>query len=102
MYSIVPGRWSIRSVCVNSQPTSDETGFETLISEDGVLRIEPAGIALHVSQATDRSAVLESRSQVFFADYFTQGDELTLNLSRPQFAETISITAIPSRELSMN
>ncbi len=102
MFSIVPGQWMIRSVFVNSQPTSEECGFQKLISEDGMLRIEPAGISLRINQATDRSAVLESRSQVFFADYFTDGDELTLNLSRPQFAETISITAILDRELAVN
>ena len=102
MFSIVPGQWMIRSVFVNSQPTSEENGFQTLISADGVLRIEPAGILLRINQATDRSAVLESRSQVFFADFFTRGDELTLNLSRPQFSETVSITAILEEELALN
>ncbi len=102
MISILPGEWMIRSVSVNSQPASKENGFLTLVSESGVLRIEPAGIVLRINQATDRSAVLESRSQVFFADYFTRGNELTLNLSRPQFAETVSITAILNRELAVN
>lgn len=102
MYSILPGQWMIRTVLVNSEPAGKESGFQMLISNNGELRIEPAGIALKVNQATARSAVLESQSQVFFADYATRGDELTLNLSRPQFSETISIVAILDRELAVN
>jgi hypothetical protein len=102
MNPILSGQWMIRSVSVNSCPASSESGFQRLISEGEVLRIEPAGITLNVSQATARSAVLVSRSQVFYADFFTQGDQLTLKLSRPQFDEIVSITAILDRELTLN
>jgi hypothetical protein len=102
MISVLPGQWMIRSITVNSRPASIENGFQQLIFTDGLLRIEPAGITMNVSQSTAKSAVLESCSQIFFADYSTRGDTLFLKLTRPQFAETVSITAILDRELSVN
>lgn len=102
MISVVSGQWMIRSVTVNSLEASIESGFQQLIFNENLLRIEPAGISLKVNQSTARSAVLESRSQVFFADYSTKGDVLYLKLTRPMFSETVSITAILDRELSVN
>ncbi len=102
MISVVSGQWMIRSVTVNSQEASTESGFQQLVFNDRVLRIEPAGISMIVRQSTAHSAVLESRSQVFFADFSTKGDVLYLKLTRPMFSETVSITAILDRELSVN
>lgn len=100
--SVTSGQWMIRSVLVNQQEASLESGFQQLILKDQVMRIEPAGISLIVRQSTARSAVLESRSQVFFADYSTKGDMLYIKLTRPMFSETVSITAILDRESLAN
>lgn len=98
MISVSPGSWAIQSVTVNSQPASSHSGFDRLIVDGQELRIEPAGIALNVSQSTVRSAVLVSRSQVFFADYSLRGDTLVIKMTRPQFAETVSIIATLDRD----
>ena len=102
MFLVSPGQWKIRSVTVNSEPALEDNGFHELYFDEKVLRIEPAGISLNVNQATARSAVLESRSQVFYADFSTRGDELIVRLSRPQFDETVFITAVSDRQLSLN
>lgn len=102
MISVSPGSWAIQSVTVNSQPASPQSGFDRLIVDGQELRIEPVGIAMNISQSTARSAVLVSRSQVFYADYSLRGDTLLIKLSRPQFAETVSITATLDREPCLN
>ena len=93
MNPIKAGHWRIQSVEVNSQPASDNNGFVSLISTPDEIRVEPAGITFDVQQATARSAVLQSRSQVFYADFFTRGEQLILNLSRPSFSEKVSFKA---------
>ena len=94
MNPIKCGHWRIASIEVNSQPTHGSEDFHSLVSTADELRLEPAGISFRIQQATSRSAVLESRSQVFFADFFIRGQQLTLNLSRPAFKETISLKAV--------
>ena len=89
----VHGYWTINSVQVNSEPVMDQDGFEKLVVSNNQISIEPAGIEFSVNQATSRSAILESRSQVFFAEYSRNDGTLTLNLSRPAFRETIRLNA---------
>ncbi len=93
MNPIKAGHWRIQSVEVNSQLASENNGFVSLISTPEAIRVEPAGISFNVQQATSKSAVLESRSQVFYADFCTCGEQLTLNLSRPSFDEKVSFKA---------
>ena len=88
----VNGAWRIRSVQVDADEVVDD-GFEQLFVSSDRIAIEPAGIELSVNQATARSAVLESRSQIYFAEYFTRDGELTLELSRPAFREKIRLNA---------
>ena len=89
----VHGNWTIDSVQVNSEPVIDRDGFEKLVVSQNQISIEPAGIEFSVNQHTSRSAILESRSQVFFAEYSSNGGQLTLDLSRPAFRETIRVNA---------
>jgi hypothetical protein len=93
MTGIQRGSWTIQSVLVNSSPVSDADGFRQLVIKDKALAIEPAGIEFSVAQSTTRTAVLESRSQVFFADFCSSNGELTLKLTRPAFNEQISLNA---------
>lgn len=89
------GEWSILSINVDSQSVHNSEGFERIEMSDNVMTIRPAGMKFTVQHVTERTAVLESQGQVFFADYKTsrQDQQLNLRLTRPQFAETIDIRA---------
>ena len=89
----VDGAWAITTVQVDRESVSNREGFERLVVTPDWIAIEPAGIEFSVNQSTSRSAVLESRSQIFFAEYFTRNGELTLELSRPAFREKIRLNA---------
>lgn len=93
MTGIQRGSWTIKSVHVNSAPVLNAEGFCHLVVKDNAVAIEPAGIEFSVEQSTARTAILESRSQVFFADFTARDGALTLNLSRPAFSEKISFSA---------
>ncbi len=94
MIPIRNGSWMILNVAVNSEDISSRDDFRQLVVDDNQVRIEPAGISFSVSQSTSKSAVLESRSQVFFADFFEKDEQLRLTLSRPTFSETVSMEAL--------
>ena len=89
----VDGAWAITTVQVDREAVSNREGFERLVVTPDRIAIEPAGIEFSVNQSTSRSAVLESRSQIFFAEYFTRNGELTLELSRPAFNEKVRLNA---------
>ena len=89
----VDGAWAITKVRVDTEPVNDREGFERLVVTPNRIAIEPAGIEFSVNQSTSRSAVLESRSQIFFAEYFTRDGELTFELSRPAFNEKARLSA---------
>ncbi len=93
MIPIRKGLWNISRVSVNSKDEASNDNFRQLWVTENKVRIEPAGIDFSVNQSTSKSAVLESRSQIFFADFYEQGERLTLTLSRPAFAETVSFDA---------
>ena len=93
MNPIKTGTWRVQLVEVNSKPAGETEEFSLLISTAQTLRLDPAGIVFQFQQATERSAILESRSQIFFADFTTRGNRLTIKLSRPAFAEKIAIIA---------
>ena len=93
MNPIKTGEWRVRLVEVNSRPAGETEKFQTLITTADEIRLEPAGIKFSIQQSTARSAVLESRSQIFFADFSSRGDRLLLNLTRPAFSEKISLLA---------
>ena len=88
----VNGAWAIESVQVDAEEVVD-FGFDQLVVTPDRIAIEPAGIELAVNQSTGRSAVLESRSEVYFAEYFKSEDELTLIFTRPAFREKIKVNA---------
>ena len=88
----VNGAWTIKSVQVDAEEVENE-GFEYLHVTPNRITIEPAGIEFTVNQATSRSAILESRSQILFAEYFKRDNELPLELSRPPFNEIVRLNA---------
>ena len=88
----VTGAWRIDAVQVNAETVVDE-GFDRLNVSPNQITIEPAGIEFSVNQSTPRSAVLESRSQVFFAEFSKRDDQLFIELSRPAFSEKVRLHA---------
>ncbi|MCP4477319.1 MAG: hypothetical protein GY818_04425 [Planctomycetaceae bacterium] len=88
----VSGLWRIESVKVDAETVVDE-GFDQLLVSDNQISIEPAGIEFSVNQSTWRSAVLESRSEVYFAEFSKRDDKLTFEITRPAFNETIRLYA---------
>lgn len=88
----VSGAWRIESVQVDAETVVDE-GFEQLLVSSNQISIQPAGIEFSVNQSTWRSAVLESRSEVFYAEFSKRDNKLTFELSRPAFNEKIRFYA---------
>lgn len=88
----VNGAWTIKSVQVDAEEVVDE-GFDRLVVTQDQIAIEPAGIELAVSQSTSRSAILESRSEVYFAEFHKTENELTLIFTRPAFRQKIRLNA---------
>ena len=88
------GVWQINSVLVNQDQTVfNDEGFRELEVAEESIAIQPAGLRFRVQQRTSNSAVLEAQGGVFFADWVVQEDRVELKFSRPEMAETISITA---------
>jgi hypothetical protein len=89
------GEWAILSVEVDTDKVLDQEQYQRLEIDGDQLTIQPSGMKFKVQQSTSRSAVLESRGQVFFADFVAQEqDQMCLELSRPQFSERIRINAM--------
>ena len=95
------GEWAILSVEVDANAVLDKQQYQSLEVAGDELTIKPSGMKFKVQQSTSRSAVLESRGQVFFADFMSHDDErISLELTRPQFAERVRINAAPTQTKS--
>ena len=88
----VSGAWRISSVRVDSQEVVDPD-FDVLFVSGDRIAIEPAGIELSVNQSTSHSAILQSRSDVYFAEFSRRENQLTLEFSRPAFRQKIRLNA---------
>ncbi len=88
----VNGAWTIKSVQVDAEEVVDE-GFDRLVVTPDHIAIEPAGIELAISQSTARSAILESRSEIYYAEFHKTENELTLIFTRPAFGEKVRLSA---------
>jgi len=93
MSALRAGKWQIQAVLVNDQTVLNNDGFRHLEITTSEFVVQPIGFRFAIQQSTPRSAVLESRGQIYFADFSLQGDAIDLKLSRPNFAETIRIEA---------
>ena len=93
MSSFPHGEWRIDGVLINQETVMNDEGFRFLQIADEDLAIQPAGLTFAVKQSTQSSAVLESRGQVFFAEFKVNADRMTIELTRPKFKETIQIEA---------
>ncbi len=85
------GVWAITSVLINDQTVLNNEGFQRLEVDENHVAIEPVGLRLDVAQSTSRSAVLESGSEIYFADFSFSAEKFELILKRPQFNESVKI-----------
>jgi hypothetical protein len=87
------GAWEIKRVLVNEAPVHPDEGYHQLIVTGDYLRIEPMGIVLKICQATPRSMMLESQSQLFWANVSQSENKVQLKLERQSFTEIITLEA---------
>ena len=93
MSRISKGSWGIESVVVGSETVMNYDGFEELRVANGQISINPIGLDFKIEEATKQSLILDSQGEIYFADFQESGDSLELQLTRPQFPETIVVNA---------
>ena len=98
MGGVPKGEWEIVSILVNRETVLNDDGFRSVEIADDELIIQPSGMSFKVKQSTSENAVLESRGQVFYADFsFSQG-MMIVELTRPKLKESVRIEAVFIRE----
>jgi len=93
MCALQAGNWQIQSVLLNEKTVLNNEGFLRLEITPTELLIQPIGFRFQIQQTTSRSAILESRGQVYFVDYVYEGNTVELKLTRPELSERIQIEA---------
>ena len=93
MNAIKNGEWTILSVLVNSETVMNYQGFVHLEIRDDLLTIQPIGLEFRVLRATEGRAVLESRGQTYYADFNFREGKLEMAMTRPNYSESVVITA---------
>ena len=87
------GNWDVKSILINEETVMNNEGFQTLKITDDEFEILPIGFRFRIRQSTSKTAVLESRGQVFYANFSLDRTVLTIELARPKFKETIRLEA---------
>jgi hypothetical protein len=93
MISIPYGDWMIQSVLINDTTVMNHDGIRALEILDGEWRLQPATQKFNVTQLTSKSAVLESNGVTYHADFAIEGTHMSMQLSRPNLKERISLEA---------
>ena len=88
------GRWRIEMILIDRKTILNNEGFRDILITENELQILPAGMSFSVKQASESTAILQSRGQDFYAQYRLENDVLEIELSRSKFNETILIEAI--------
>lgn len=99
MNSIPNGNWDIECVLINNRTVLNDDAIRCLEIYDDEWVIQPAKQRFRVRQTSTKSnglmsAVLESKGDVYFADFKVKGSNLTLSMSRPNIKEVITFEAI--------
>ena len=87
------GTWHIETVLVNKETVMNNEGFTGLEVSDNEIVIQPVGMRFKVEQETMHSAIMESRGQVYFADWTVDNTAIELVISRPDVKDTITFSA---------
>lgn len=94
MKNIRNGRWKIESVIINSSTVMNYEGFEYFEVNDEHSRIQPIGISFVEIESDELGAVLKSGDTTYFIATEVNGDELTMQMSRPNYGDVFEITAM--------
>ena len=93
MNCVPDGRWGIESIIIDDQTVLNYEGFEFLCVDGEDVSIQPVGIRFVVDEATESSAIYKSRDTNYFVKSNVSGQSLQLQMTRPNYKETFSITA---------
>jgi len=93
MKNVPFGRWQIESVLMNSTTVMNFEGFEYLQNGEREISILPVGIKFDVEESTGNKALLKSRDASYFVVSEVTGDELKIEMKRPNSGEVLEITA---------
>ncbi len=93
MCTLRAGNWQIQSVLLNEQTVLNNEGFLRLEITPTELLIQPIGFRFKIQFSTPRTAILESRGEVYFVDYVHKGNTVELKLTRPELSDWIQIGA---------
>jgi len=84
--------WIINYVEVNSKPSS--TGdFRRLRISKSEIQIDPAGIVLSIQRSTEQGFELQCGSDTYFGTIVQRGNEIVVNLQRPNSSDSVVIVA---------
>ena len=99
MSSIPKGFWDIESVIINNRTVLNDDSIRCLEIHDDEWVIQPARQRFRVRQTSTksnglRSAVLESKGEVYFADFKVSGSNLVLTMSRQNVKEVVTFECV--------
>ena len=93
MKNVPIGRWQIESVLINSATVMNFEGFEYLENGEQEISILPIGIKFNIEESSEDRALLKSRDATYFVASEMRGDELWIEMKRPNCSEVFEITA---------
>ena len=93
MKNVPFGRWQIESVLINSTTVMNFEGFEYFENGEQEISILPIGIKFDVEESSENRALLKSRDATYFVASEMRGDELWVEMKRPNSSEVFEITA---------
>ena len=93
MNSVPLGGWEIDSVLINATTVMNNDGIRSLRVSDKEWVLQPVGQKFDVIQMTPEKVTLASNGETYFADYVIDGPCLSLELTRPDRGERVTIEA---------
>lgn len=94
MKNVRNGRWKIESVIINSSTVMNYEGFEYLEVSGRDVSLQPVGINFVVQATTDSGAILVSGDTTYFIDSEVNGEQLKMQMLRPDCKDVFEITAM--------
>ena len=93
MTSVPLGGWEIDSVLINATTVMNNDGIRSLLVAENEWVLQPLGQKFDVIQVTPQKVTLSSNGETYVADYLIDGTRLSLELTRPDRGERVSIEA---------
>ncbi|MGB2498900.1 MAG: hypothetical protein ACPIA2_04355 [Mariniblastus sp.] len=93
MNSVPLGGWEIDSVLIDATTVINNDGIRSLRVAESDWVLQPMGQKFEVVEMTSKKVTLHSNGETYFADYLIDGARLSLELTRPDRGERVSIEA---------